>query len=403
MSKLVVPSSTTAMRHRVSFTEGSTTHEVLTVDSMFAGAKETVGIYLMASVATSGNATGIAIVETANSHAVPLVEKAIAEEYRTTFDAVKWVVVTHAHLDHCAGAGQLMARCPNATLLCHPRAKRHLIDPTALLASAAKVYSKEQLQVQVGDMIPVDANRVRAVEDGEAIELMPGRNVAFYHVLGHAKHHFILHDVATSSVISGDAFGSSAWTIGEPNIFYPATAPIDFDYAEAIKSIDKILSLQPKHVWPTHYASCEQPTKAAEQLKQQLAEYEAMRCKVSFLGQKGVDPQLLMPELMKGTRRSLESTFKKEGGTLSWHGFISGSMKINAQGLAVAAQRFPVDLDDLPEPLLDFSRRGIRPDDGPLDVATVLAMEEKTQPLASMVLQEGLSGKQFTDRMGAKL
>ena len=52
------------------------------------------------------------------------------------------MVVTHAHLDHAAGAGALLAACPEATLVAHPRAARNLIEPEKLVAGAQAVYGE---------------------------------------------------------------------------------------------------------------------------------------------------------------------------------------------------------------------------------------------------------------------
>ena len=38
---------------------------------------------------------------------------------------VSHVIVTHVHLDHSGGAGELMKQMPNATLVAHPRGARH--------------------------------------------------------------------------------------------------------------------------------------------------------------------------------------------------------------------------------------------------------------------------------------
>jgi len=46
---------------------------------------------------------------------------------------VRYIILTHIHLDHAGGASSLMQRCPNATLLVHPRGAAHLIDPQRLV------------------------------------------------------------------------------------------------------------------------------------------------------------------------------------------------------------------------------------------------------------------------------
>jgi hypothetical protein len=64
-----------------------------------------------------------AFIEAHTAHALPRLLKSLADNGKRPED-VRYVVVTHAHLDHAAGAGALLAACPNATLLAHPREAR---------------------------------------------------------------------------------------------------------------------------------------------------------------------------------------------------------------------------------------------------------------------------------------
>ena len=83
-----------------------------------------------------------AFVETNTTHAVPHLLRTL-DETGTERSAVKYIIVTHVHLDHAGGASALMKELPEATLVAHPRAARHLIDPTKLVGAATHVYGKE--------------------------------------------------------------------------------------------------------------------------------------------------------------------------------------------------------------------------------------------------------------------
>ena len=67
-----------------------------------------------------------AFVETNTALAVPKLLDALAREGLRP-EQVRWVIVTHVHLDHAGGASALERACPNEKLLAHPRAARHLI------------------------------------------------------------------------------------------------------------------------------------------------------------------------------------------------------------------------------------------------------------------------------------
>ena len=80
-----------------------------------------------------------AFVDCGTNHSVPRMLDALGEAGLSPAD-VDWLMLTHVHLDHAGGAGELMAHLPNARLVVHPRGARHMIDPTQLWAGASAVY-----------------------------------------------------------------------------------------------------------------------------------------------------------------------------------------------------------------------------------------------------------------------
>ncbi|MGA0799232.1 MAG: MBL fold metallo-hydrolase, partial [Steroidobacteraceae bacterium] len=56
-----------------------------------------------------------AFVETGTSRSVPQLLAALTS-LGLSPDVVDWVFITHVHLDHAGGAGELMRLCPNAKL-----------------------------------------------------------------------------------------------------------------------------------------------------------------------------------------------------------------------------------------------------------------------------------------------
>src|SRR5918996_1322109 len=81
-----------------------------------------------------------------------------------------WIVVTHIHLDHAGGVGDLVRTFPNATVVVHPAGARHLADPERLLASSARVYGP-LMETVYGGVSPGPAGRVRAGRGGGGVDL----------------------------------------------------------------------------------------------------------------------------------------------------------------------------------------------------------------------------------------
>src|SRR5579859_3802014 len=82
-------------------------------------------------------------------------------------ERVEYILLTHIHLDHAGGAGRLAAALPHARIAVHPRGAGHLADPSKLVAATKAVYGGEGFAAQFGDVLPVAAARIVAVEDGQ--------------------------------------------------------------------------------------------------------------------------------------------------------------------------------------------------------------------------------------------
>ncbi len=216
-----------------------------------------------------------AFVETNTNKAVPRMLETLPAAGLTERD-VEYVIITHVHLDHAGGASALMASCPNATLLAHPKAARHVIDPEKLVKSAEEVYGKDAFREMYGEIRPVPEERVRAVSDGEQIAF-GSRTLTFLHTRGHADHHASIHDSGSNGVFTGDSFGLVYPALQANGLFaIPSTSPTDFDAAEAKKSLDRIVATGAARVFLTHFGEHEDVAGIAAQLHAQLDEYGAI-------------------------------------------------------------------------------------------------------------------------------
>jgi len=214
-------------------------------------------------------------VENNTAHAVPQLLAALAQQGLRP-EQVRYLIITHVHLDHAAGSSALMRACPNATLLAHPRAAKHVIDPSKLVASARLVYGEEQFEKLYGSVEPVPRERVREMADEEELAF-GSRTLRFLHTRGHANHHFCIWDSATQGVFTGDSFGLAYPKLQSKGLFiFPSTSPTDFDPQAARASIDRISALNPRVAYLTHFGPITEIKKAAENLKKQLDQSEAL-------------------------------------------------------------------------------------------------------------------------------
>jgi len=277
----------------------------------------------------------VAFIEANTTHALPRLLTAL-DKAGLYPEAVKFVIVTHVHLDHAGGASALMQACPNATLLAHPRAARHLIDPTRLVASAKQVYGEQAFEALYGTIEAIDASRVRSLEDGERVTLGKA-NLHFLHTRGHANHHFVVHDELENVVFTGDTFGLVYPALQRGQRFaYPSTSPTDFDGPAAIASVNRVVDLKPRAVALTHFGQFEDVKPIADQLIRWLE----FSTRMAEQGAKSGDEQGTLEQRFKWQLdQEFELAASRAGLTLNEadRQLIRFDSELNGLGLAIAA------------------------------------------------------------------
>jgi glyoxylase-like metal-dependent hydrolase (beta-lactamase superfamily II) len=188
------------------------------------------------------------LVEPGTAGSAPVVRQALDELGVGPADLAT-VVVTHIHLDHAGGVGDIAEMYPGAEVVVHEKGARHLASPERLMRSARMVWG-DRLDTLFGELKPTEASRIRAVEDTGVIDLGGGRRLESYYSPGHAKHHVGLMDSQTGDLYVGDAAGVY---LPETQDLRPATPPPDFDLDTALGSLRKFRDLGPQRLLFAHY------------------------------------------------------------------------------------------------------------------------------------------------------
>ncbi len=182
---------------------------------------------------------------------------------------VRYIVVSHVHLDHAGGAGSLMEAFPRAELIVHPRGARHMVDPSVLESSSRQVYGDDAFQRLYGSPVPIPAERITEAPDEFQLNWR-GRCLQFFDAPGHAKHHLALWDHTSRTVFAGDSFGLSYPK--DRTVPFPTTSPTQFDPVAMRRTVDRIVELAPERVLVGHFgAVTEVGTHAARLLVQMEA------------------------------------------------------------------------------------------------------------------------------------
>jgi len=222
-----------------------------TLDLSFGNTPHTIASFLIFGP------EGPVLIETGPASTLPTLLSQL-DEHGVRPDDVRNIFVTHIHLDHSGAAGWWAQQ--GATVHVHPRGARHLIDPSRLLSSAARIYG-DRMDELWGESLPAPADKIVAVEDGEEIAA-GGLRFTAIETPGHARHHHTYRLGETG--FTGDAAG--ILLPGKSWIDLPAPPP-EFDLAVWKQTLQRLRDERFATIYRTHFG----PATAVEE---QLTRFE---------------------------------------------------------------------------------------------------------------------------------
>jgi len=237
-----------------------------------------------------------------------------------------YVIVTHVHLDHAGGAGHMMQQAANATLVAHPRASRHMIDPSRLWQGAQSVYG-EQLPKLFGSILPVPEERVLIRNHEETLNIGK-RTLRFFDSPGHAKHHFTILDEVERALYAGDAVGiryRKCFTGWDFEWVLPSTSPVDFDIEAIHRTLDMLQKVDFDTVYHAHFGASPKDYAIAE----------TKRCSDAFahLIEQVYRPEISVDEVIDHLRRWVATDLLQQGHQVGDMGVLDMDMFLDAMGL----------------------------------------------------------------------
>ncbi len=178
-----------------------------------------------------------------------LVDPGPESAIQTVIDALgderpRALALTHIHLDHAGASGTLVERWPDLEVWVHEVGAPHLIDPSKLLSSAARLYG-DDMQRLWGDVLAVPEANIRVLRGGETVD---GFEVAY--TPGHASHHVSYLHRESGTAFVGDVAGVR---IPPSSFTLPPTPPPDIDVPAWHASIETIRGWDPARLALTHF------------------------------------------------------------------------------------------------------------------------------------------------------
>ena len=276
-----------------------------------------------------------AFVDTGAAPAAPRLLAAL-DEIGIAREQVDYLFLTHVHLDHAGGAGQLMQALPNARAVLHPRGAPHLVDPTRLIAGSIQVYGEALYRQLYGEIIPIPAERVIVVEDRQRLPL-GRRTFEFVDAPGHARHHHCPVDLDHREVYSGDNFGICyrEFDTGRGPFMLPTTTPVQFEPEVLHATIDRLMSYRPERIFQTHFG----PVTDLERLARDLhaALHELVR--IARVHARASDRRVRIEREMFDYFTVQLDAHGYSGDLARRHAFIDDDVRLNTAGLEVWLDR----------------------------------------------------------------
>lgn len=169
------------------------------------------------------------------------------------------VLITHIHLDHAGGIGHLVEEIEVEAVYVHPRAVKHLVDPSILWTSSIEVLGSQALKY--GRPKPVPKELLKPLKDKEVITIGEHEMTAIY-AEGHASHQvaFLLNGV----LFPGDAVGE----IYEGNILILTPPPLLA--GQAIATLDRFIRYKPKYLAVPHFGIYDEAVSLIKRYKAKL-------------------------------------------------------------------------------------------------------------------------------------
>jgi len=196
------------------------------------------------------------LVDVGPASTVPVLVKSLEALGIRHLDAI---LLTHIHIDHAGGAGDLTVFFPDVPIICHEKGIQHLADPSRLWEGSLKTLG--QTAQAYGPFRPVPPKLLYNAARYQENKVMPILTP------GHASHHVSY--LLGPYLFAGEAGGVYLDIPGDGFYLRPATPP-RFFLETSIKSIDVLIARKPSIICYGHFGMNEDALDMLKTHREQL-------------------------------------------------------------------------------------------------------------------------------------
>lgn len=171
---------------------------------------------------------------------------------------IDFILLTHIHVDHAGGLAEFLDAFPSAQVICHAKAIKHLLDPTALWESSQS--SLGELAALFGRMKAVRRERIIPHPQGMM------ENLKIIETPGHAPHHLCFSYL--DHLFVGEASG--VYIIKNGSEYLRPTTPPKFFFDEYLRSLDRLLSIGDQPICFAHFGKATSSRQLLNRCRKQL-------------------------------------------------------------------------------------------------------------------------------------
>lgn len=251
----------------------------------------------------------LALVDPGTSNSVPELLDWFDENSRS-LASLKYLLLTHIHLDHAGAAGHLVEKLPDLQVYLHRKGASHLHDPSDLVASVRNATG-DRFQVY-GEVKSIPDDNLKPV-DGEKTISIGQKEIVAFPTPGHAPHHVAYYDRETGGLFPGDSAGLY---LGGRLI--PSTPPPSFNLKKALNSLTRIKKFEPSTLLYPHFGPGKNPPELIDNYKRILTNWVNQ---VEELRSRSGEGEKLVEEIIEARKDWIRN------------GFSEGELKMNIRGV----------------------------------------------------------------------
>jgi glyoxylase-like metal-dependent hydrolase (beta-lactamase superfamily II) len=199
-----------------------------------------------------------ALIDSGTGHTVRDIQKALVN-FKIDQSKIDYMIITHEHYDHGAGAALLLEKMPNAEVYASAPTAKVLKAPEEIQEKTKQYYG--EAKALVSPYPPV--KNVNIIKEGYKFDLGKGITLEVRDFKGHTPGSIGLFEAKTKTLFAGDAV--CVYNV-EFDFYLPPSYPDLFDYQTYLTSLKKISAVDFNYLCIGHFGTL-MPPKAKQVIK----------------------------------------------------------------------------------------------------------------------------------------